>query len=98
MAADFFAEMADGDIFGVLSAVSPSVRDILCQVDSIERCEMIDMLVRLGDMKMLLDNRSIVFRAAMDKVDLCLSQVAKARADKVCSLTEIEEEMIEKAE
>ena len=98
MAADFFAEGDDGDIFGVLSAVSPAMRDILCQVDREDRDNLVEKLVETANMKMLTDNRTIMFRAAMDKVDLCLSQVAKARADNICSLTEIEEEMIERAE
>ena len=98
MAADFCAEENDEVISEILSALDPEMRDILSSVGRANRCELMDKLVRSADMKVLSKTRDSVFRAAMDKVDLCLSQVAKARDHNTCSFTTAEEAMIEKSE
>ena len=98
MAADVSASAEYDTICDVLRSMSPEICAVLCQIRSLDHDELITKLVECANFKMLMDNRSTVFRAAMDKVDLCLSQVAKARAENVYSVTEVEEEMIKRAE
>ena len=78
--------------------LDPEIRDILCLYGRAECDDLVDKLAGCADMKVLMKTRDSIFRAAMDKVDLSLSLVAKARDDDTCSFTPDEESMIEKAE
>ena len=98
MAADFFSEANDEMILEILNAVDPEMRDILSLFSRVSTTELTEKLIGVGDMKFLMKTRTTIFRAAMDKVDLCLSQVAKARDDNLCYMHEDEVAMIEKAE
>ena len=98
MAADFSSEIDSGVIMEILSSVDPEIRDILCQIDRLTTSEITEKLAERFDTKILLKTREALFRAAMDKIDLCLSQVAKARDENLHEMTEDEEAMIAKAE
>ena len=98
MAASFFAE-DDGDpIMDLLNGVDPKTRSILSEYKRDNPEEVAQKLKALADIKLLLETRKTIFRAAMDKVDLCLSRVAKARDDNICDLTDEEEILIGRAE
>ena len=98
MAADFFAVVTDEAISEIMSAVDPDIRDILCQVGRVKQDVIVKELIASSDVKRLLNVRCTIFRAAMDRVDFCLSQVAKALYDNECDLSSEQEKMIEKAE
>ena len=98
MAADFFAEVTDEAISEIMDAVDPDIREILCQVGRVKQDVLVKELIASSDVKRLLNVRCTMFRAAMDRVDLCLSQVAKAIYDDECNLSSEQEKMIDKAE
>ena len=98
MDGDFFAERECGAIDEILGMLDPGIGNVLRQLSHRKSSEVSGELVSEYNMKALLETRTEVFRASLDKVDLCLSQVAKARDDDAITLSTKEQTMIDKAE
>ena len=80
MDGDFFRSVDFGPISEVLEMIDPEIGLVLEQLAERSRDEVTDELIRAYDQGLLLQARVSIFRSAMDKVDWCLSHVAKARA------------------
>ena len=76
-----FLRSADfGPISEIIDALDPEIGIVLEQLHERSRRDIESELVRDFDLKVLLETRTTIFRMAMDKVDCCLSEVAKAQA------------------
>ena len=98
MAADFFSVSDCDAISEVIAEMDPEIHKILSQVGRAKQDKLVDDLIRASNMKSLREIRISLFRAAMDKVDLCLSLVAKAHDESAYTLSEQEERMFNEAE
>ena len=98
MDADFFAEIDLGPIEEILSCLDPEIGEVLSQLSRKTCTEVSGELIGKFNMKALFETRTEIFRAALDKVDYCLSQIAKARDSNNVDLSESEARMIDKAE
>ena len=98
MDACFPAPLETGNIMDVLMSIDQEMRDILTGKDGRKSDEITDEMVEKIDMKMLRETRATVFRAAMDKVDHCLTLVTQACELRTYEITEREEALATKAE
>ena len=97
MDADFFRRVDFGPISGCLDSLDPEIGLVLEQLTEKDREDVEDELFEVFELKALLESRTTVFRIAMDKVDLCLSQVAMARDLESFVPSENEANLIDKA-
>ena len=86
-----------GPISGCLDSLDPEIGLVLEQLTEKDREDVEDELFEVFELKALLESRTTVFRIAMDKVDLCLSQVAMARDLESFVPSENEAKLIDKA-
>ena len=84
-------------ISAVTDTLDPEIGIVLDGLAVRSRKDVEGELLRSFDLKSLLEARKAVFRGAMDKVDVCLSHVAKARALDTFVPSAKEEKMITKA-
>ena len=98
MDASFFTELEVGEVDEVLGALDPAIGDVIRHLDGGSFEDVRDELIAKFSMKDLTDARTTLFRVAMDRIDYCLSQVAKARESTVMTLSEEDEETVTRAE
>ena len=80
MDGDFFRSVSFGPISEVLEMIDPEIGLVLEQLGERSREDIAAELIRAYELRMLMEARDSIFRSALDKVDWCLSHVAKARA------------------
>ena len=81
----------------VCGTLDPEIAKVLWQICSKERKEFEDELLVRFDHKTLKEIRVKVFRAALDKIELCLSHVARARTRSPDD-TDIDDDIVHKAD
>ena len=98
MDAKFFPPLDYEPIRDVIESMEPRCSEILRQLESRTPEGVIAEVVKLCDLGQVRNARMSAFRAAMDKVDLCLNQAAilKDRDNEIT--TEVEIEVIKKAD
>ena len=79
MDADFFRRIDFGQISECLDSLDPEIGLVLEQLTEKSREDVEDELFKTFELKALMESRATIFTIAMDKIDLCLSLVAKAR-------------------
>ena len=97
MDAPFFPAIEYDAISDVISSLEPSLKDILVQLESRDPGEVIVEVLKRSDLNQMRNARMSAFRAAMDKVDLCLGQAAMTVSGDSMT-TDSEHEVIKKAE
>ena len=98
MDASFFVGLEVEEFEEVLSALDQDMGDVLRQLNSRKVREVTDDLDSRFSMKVLTETRTSLFRVAMDRVDHCLSQVAKAREDGELILSQKDEDTVSRAD
>ena len=93
----FFPEESRGSIKDVFGMLDKDVGDTLWQMSQGSRKDFEEQLVVRFEIKDLKEIRVKIFRAALDKVDFCLSQVARARIKNADDM-EIDDDMVSKAD
>ena len=79
MDASFFAELEADEFDEVLNALDPRIGNVLRELEHRKVSEVNSEMVANFNIKEMAETRTTLFRIAMDRVDHCLSQVAKAR-------------------
>ena len=97
MDAVFLPEESRETLKDVFEMLDPEMGDALWLMCRMERREFEEELCTKFDVKSLKEIRVKVFRAALDKVDICLSQIARARTINP-DLQDIDEERVQKAD
>ena len=98
MDASFLPVLDYGAITDVIGSLEPDVRSILGQLEAHKSCEVFEEVLKRCDLGQMRNARMSVFRAAMDKVDQCLNQAAILKGQDNETTTEVELEIIKKAE
>ena len=97
MDASFLPDDGRETIKEVFCMFEPEIEDVLWQISDKGQKEFEDELQGRFDMKGLKEIRVKIFRAALDKVDLCLSQVARARITNPDAIA-IDDDIVHKAD
>ena len=98
MDASFFTELEVGEVNEVLDSLDPKIGDAIRRLSEDKYEEVEETLISEFKMKDLTEARTALFRVAMDRVDHCLSQVAKARETNEALLSEEDEETVSRAD
>ena len=98
MDAKVFQELDSDALCEIVDMLDEDVKDILVQLESLSHEEVAARLVEKSDAKTLHEVRTTIFRAAMDKVDYCLSQIAGARSKAGYEISPGDSNLIDKAE
>ena len=98
MDASFFPPLEYEAISDVISSLEPDLKDILGQLESRDPNDVIVEVLEQSDLGQMRNARMSAFRAAMDKVDLCLSQVAILRESENEAHIETDLKVIKRAE
>ena len=98
MDAKVFAEVDTEALDEIVVTLDPSIGDILVRLKREEPKGIAEELAKGADLKALHVARIAFFRTALDKVDYCLSRIAKAREEEKCEISGYDENLIGKAE
>ena len=98
MDADIFPALEYEAISDVIETLDPCCSEIFSQLKTRTPSEVIENVVKLCDLGQIRNARMSAFRAAMDKVDQCLNHAAMLNDREKVTMTEVEIEVIKKAD
>ena len=98
MDARFSAPLDLSAIKDILDMMDPDIKEIVMQLDGKQPKDVVEELMARADAKILRETRIMIFRAAMDRIDLCLTQVIQARENRTFDDQDRDDAIVRKAE